>query len=829
MDALIQDLRYAVRQIGRAPGFASVAVLTLAIGIGANTAVFSVINSVLLKPLRYPEPDELVAVWHKAPGAPGLTDVSGDLRLSPSMYFTYAERNRTFQSIGVWITRSATVTGRADPEQVRVLGVSDGALQALAVRPALGRWLTNADQTPGGAEVVMLSHGYWRRRFGGDQSAIGRSIVIDSQPREVVGVMPEGFRFVNADFDVILPMRFDRSRVILPGFGFQAVARLKAGVTIPEASADVARMVPIWMTSWPAAPTVNPRIYESWRIAPALRPLKQDVIQNVGSVLWVVMGTVGIVMLIACANAANLLLVRAEGRQHELAIRAALGAGRTRIIGGLLIESVLLGVAGGVLGLALAYASLRFLLAAEPANLPRLTEISVDGRTLSFIVAVSLLSGISFGLIPALKQAGSHAGLALRSAGRTSSQSRERHRTRNLLVVTQVALAVVLLVSSALMIRTFQALRRVEPGFTNPPQLQTMRISIPASLVAEPERVARLQNELVEKFAAIPGVTSAGFGSAMPMEGFPPFNWDAIRVEGREGLATETPPLRLFKNVSPGFFQTAGMRLIAGRDYTWTDLYDLRRVVMVSENLARELWGKPSDAVGKRIRTIPGAPLHEIIAVVEDVRENGLHESAPTIVYWPAYGPTPYLTGQNVTRTATFVVRSERAGTEAFLNQVRQAVLSVNAGLAIASVRTMQEVYDLSMARTSFTLVMLAIAGFMALLLGVIGIYGIISYAVSQRTREMGIRLALGAQQRSLKRMFVRYGLVLAGIGVAIGLSAAIGLTRLMRSLLFEISPLDPLAFAAAPILLVAAALLASYLPARRAAAVDPVEALRME
>jgi putative ABC transport system permease protein len=405
LDTLVRDALYALRTLRRNPTFTFAALLTLAIGIGANTAVFSVINSVLLKPLRYPEPDELVAVWHKAPGAPGLTDVSGDLRLSPSMYFTYAEQNRTFQSIGVWITGAATVTGQADPEQVRVLGVSDGALQALDVKPALGRWLTNADQTPGSAEVVMLSHGYWRRRLGGDRSAIGSSIVIDSRPREVVGVMPEGFRFVNADFDVILPMRFDRSRVILPGFGFQSVARLKAGVTITEASADVARMVPIWMTSWPAAPTVNPRIYESWRIAPALRPLKQDVIGNVGRVLWVVMGTVGIVMLIACANVANLLLVRAEARQHELAIRVALGAGRTRIMGGLLIESLLLGIAGGVLGLALAYAGLQFLLAAGPANLPRLTEISIDGRTLGFIVAVSLLSGMSFGLIPALKHA----------------------------------------------------------------------------------------------------------------------------------------------------------------------------------------------------------------------------------------------------------------------------------------------------------------------------------------------------------------------------------------------------------------------------------------
>ena len=328
LDDLARDARHGLRGLRRNPTFAAVTLATLAIGIGANTAIFTVVNSVLLRPLAYPSPEDLVAVWHTAPGASGMSNLSGDLRLSPSMYFTYAEQNGTFQSFGVWFAGSATVTGVADPEQVRSVAVSDGTLQALGVQPLMGRWLSPADQAPGAPRTVVLGYGYWLRRFGGDRSIVGRGITIESRDREIVGVMPEGFRIVNAEPDIVVPIGFDRSRVTLPGFGFQAVARLKPGVTMADASADVARMVPIWMTSWPAARGVNPRVYESWRIAPALRPLEQDVVGNVGKALWVLMGTIGIVMLIACANVASLLLVRAESRQQELAVRAALGAGR---------------------------------------------------------------------------------------------------------------------------------------------------------------------------------------------------------------------------------------------------------------------------------------------------------------------------------------------------------------------------------------------------------------------------------------------------------------------------------------------------------------------
>jgi predicted permease len=827
LDGLNRDLRYAARALGRTPGFTAVVLLTLAIGIGANTAIFTVVHSVLLKPLAYPEAENLVALWHTAPGASGMSNLSGDLRLSPSMYFTYAEHNRTFQHIGVWFAGSATVTGIAEPEQVRRLVVSDGTLQALGIQPLLGRALSQADQASDAPRTVMLGYGYWHRRFGGDRSVVGRSITVESRATEVVGVMPEGFRVVNVDPELIVPFGFERSRLTLPGFGLQALARLKPGVTMADASADVARMVPIWMTSWPAAPSVNPRVYESWRITPALRPLKQDVVGSVMKSLWVLMGTIGIVMLIACANIASLLLVRTEGRQQELAVRAALGAGRARIIRGLLVESALLGVTGGLIGLVLARIGLHFLVAAGPVTLPRLNEIAIDTRALGFTLAVSLLSGLLFGLMPAWKYAGSGISLVLRERSRTSTESRHRHRVRNLLVVAQVALALMLLIGSGLMLRTFQALRAVEPGFTHPDQIQTVEIPVPASLVPEPDRVARLQHDIVERIAGIPGVTSVAFATVMPMDTRTP-DWDAVHVEGRTSSTDAVPPVRFFKSVSPRFFETSGTRLVSGRDFTWTDLYDHRPVVMVSENLARELWGSADAAIGARIRTIDVSPWREVIGVVEDVFDNGVSAAAPTTVYWPTLKQNSF--GRiTVARIVTFAIRSPQAGSERLMSQVRQAVWSAHGSLSLASERTLQDVYDQSMARTSFTLVLLAIAGTMALALGVIGIYGVISYAVSQRAREIGIRLALGAQGAEMKRMFVRNALKLTLGGMAIGAVGAIGLTRLMSSLLFGVNTLDPMTYVVVPMLLVAATVVASYLPARRAAAVDPVEALKAE
>jgi predicted permease len=829
VEELLADVRYGLRALRHNPMFTAVALLTIAIGIGANTAVFSVVNSVLLKPLNYPDAEQLVSLHQIAPGAPGLADFENGLHLSASMYFTYAEHNRAFQSLGVWDAGTASVTGLAEPEQVRTVEVSDGVLQALDVPPVVGRWLSEADQVPRGPERVMLSYGYWQRRFGGDRSVVGRNITVDARPREVVGVTQKGFRLVDTDFDVMVPLAFERGKLILAGFGFEGVARLKPNATIAEANADLTRMLSIWMDSWTNGPGTNPHFYETWKITPMIRPLKREVIGNVIDVLWVVMGTIGLVMLIACANVTNLFLVRIEARQQELAVRAALGAGWGRMVRGLLVESVMLGLMGGVLGAGFAYAGVRLLLAIGPANLPRLSEISLDARTLGFTVLLAVLSGLLLGLVPALKYAGPRASLALRSGGRAASASRERHRARSILVVGQVAMALVLLVSAGLMIRTFQALRTVDPGFTNAQHLQLMRISIPGALVAEPERVLRMQNEILEKLAAIPGVKSAGLASEMPMEGFDS-DWDCIFAQDKTYPDNVMAPLYLYKHISPGFLQTAGTRLMAGREFTWNDVYGLRPVVMISENLAREMWGTPSAALGKRLREFESMPWHEVIGVVQDVRERGVQDKAPEIVYWPPM--MEYLFGNKAAetlRTETFVVRSERAGTEAFLDEVRQAVWSVNSSLPLASVRTMQEVYDKSVARTSFTLVMLGIAGTMALVLGIIGIYGVISYTVSQRQREIGIRLALGAQSDDVVEMVLRQGARLALVGVVIGIAAAWGLTPLMRSLLFGVTAQDPQTFAAVAVLLILVALLACYIPARRATRIDPLVALRYE
>jgi predicted permease len=829
IENLVADVRYGLRTLGRNPVFTVVGLLTIAIGIGANAAVFSVVNSVLLKPLNYPKSEELVSLHQIAPGAQGLADFENGLFLSPSMYFTYAEQNRTFQTLGVWVPGTANVTGLAEPEQVRTVEVSDGVLETLGVPPTVGRWLAHADQIPRGPERVMLSYGYWQRRFGGDRAAVGHNVLVDSRPREIVGVMPQGFRFVDTDFDVILPLAFDRGKLILAGFGYHGIARLKLGVTIAEANADITRMLPIWMDSWSNGPGTNPHSYETWKITPMIRPLKQEVIGNVSEVLWVVMGTIGLVMLIACANVTNLFLVRVESRQQELAVRAALGAGWGRIVRGLLVESVMLGLMGGVAGMSLAYAGVRFLTDLGPANLPRLSEISIDARTLGFTLVISVLSGLLFGLIPAFKYARPRASLELRSAGRTIGVSRERHRARNLLVVGQVAMALVLLVSAGLMIRTFEALRTVEPGFTDGRHLQLMRISIPGLLIPEADRVARTQNEILDKLSAIPGVNSAGFVSEMPMEGFDS-DWDCIFAQGKTYPDGVMPPLRLYKHISPGFLRTAGTRLIAGREFTWDEVYGLRPVVMISENLAREIWGSASAAIGEQLREFSAMPWHEVIGVIQDVRERGVQEKAPAIVYWPPM--MEYLFGAKAAetmRTETFLIRSDRAGTTGFLNEIRQVVWSVNSNLPLASVRTMQEVYDKSVARTSFTLVMLGIAGAMALALGLIGIYGVISYTVSQRKREIGIRLALGAQSGDVVSMVLTQGAKLALLGVCIGVAAAFALARLMTSLLFGVTAHDPVTFAAVAVLLILVALFACYIPARRAMKVDPIVALRYE
>jgi putative ABC transport system permease protein len=814
MSDLLQDLRYALRSLRQQPGFAVAAMVTLALGVGATTAIFSVVNSVLINPLPYPASDALVRIVHSIGGVnqPYFND---------AIYLSYVENSQAFEGVGVWSPgETATITGRGDPEEVRVLKASRGVLSTLAVRPELGRWFSPGDDTPGAPETVILAGAYWQRKFGGDPAVLERALTINGRPHQIVGVMPATFQF-GGELDIILPLRIDRGAPI-PAFRLLGVARLKPGVTLEQANADAGRVLHAWFEDAGVKPAVRTR----W--APALQALKQDVVGDVGRTLWVLMGAIGVVLLMACANVANLLLVRADARRRELAIRAALGAPWSRVARQLLVESLTLAVLGGTLGVALAYGCLRVLLAIGPANLPRLGEISLDPVALAFALAISIVSGLLFGLFPIFKYSRPRLADAIGS-GRGASLTRERQRSQQALVTAQVAVALVLLVSAGLMIRSFQALRGVDAGFTDPSRVQTFSVSIPPAMVAEPERVTRMQNELVERLAAIPDVTAAAFTTRVPMG--TDRSSSALAVEGKADDG-RTPANRQVKVISPGLFRTLGTPLVAGRDFTWTDLFGRRDIAIVSENLATELWGSPAAAVGKRVREhyVPDSRWWEIVGVAGDVHDDGADQPPPATIYWPAQPHEDLLDMSGYqARRVTLVLRTGRAGTEGLLAQLRDAVRSVNPDLPLAQVRTLDDVFERSITRTSFTLVMLAMAGGIALLLGVSGLYGVIAYAVSQRRREIGIRMALGAEPRAVRGLFLRRGLVVGGIGLAIGLTSAFGVTRLMASLLFGVTPLDPVAFTAMPLVLVAAALLASYLPARRASAVDPVETLRAE
>jgi len=823
MESFTNQLKQVLRRLARTPMFTVITLITLAAGVGANTVVFSVLEGVLLKPLPYPHPEELITV---AQAAPGIN--IPELQAAPSMYFIYRDQGQSFQDIGMYGGDSVSVTGLAEPEQVRALLVTDGTLPILGVSPVLGRLFSREDDLPGTPETVLLTYGYWQHKFGADPSAVGRNVMVDGKSRQIIGVLPQRFHFLDReDPAMYLPFKFDRNKIFLGNFSYNAVARLKPGVTIAQASADVARMIPIAMRTFPAPPGFSLKLFDDAHIGPNLRPLKQDVVGDVGKMLWVLMGSIGMVLLIACANVANLLLVRVEGRRQELAVRAALGASRGRIAGELLLESVILGLLGSMVGLGLAYVSLRILVAMAPTGLPRIHEIGMDATVLLFTLGISLLASVLFGSIPIFKYAGARLSTGIREGGRTLSQSREQHRARSVLVVVQVAMALVLLICSGLMIRTFHALTKVQPGFTTPAELQTFRITIPDSEAPKEEQVVRMDEEILHRLSAIPGVSSVGLSTTIPMDGNssmdPVFAQDHTYTEG------QLAPMRRFKFITPGFVETLGTPLVVGRQLTWTDLYQKLPVVVLSENFAREYWNNPANAIGKRVRVGTTDDWREVIGVVADVHDDGVNKEASSSVYWPLIMDRFEGNPTTVRRGVAFAARSPRSGSESFLKEVREAVWSVNPNLPLAAVHTVDYFYKQSMARTSFTLIMLGVAGTMALLLGVVGIYGVIAYSVSQRRREIGIRMALGAQQQVLTNMFVRHGLWLTGIGVVCGLAAAIVLMRLMSSLLFKVSPVDPLTYTTVSLGLVLTAFLASYLPSRRTSAVDPVEALRAE
>jgi predicted permease len=824
MRELMTQLKQILRRLVRKPGFALVTLITLAAGIGGNIVVFSVVEGILLKPLAYPHAEELVSVMHTAPGlnVPQLPS-------APSNYFIYREQSTSFQDIALVTRDSVTITGQAEPERVPSLLATDGLLPLLAIPPAAGRFFSKQDGTVGAPETVMLTYGYWQTKFGKDPSIAGRNLTIDGKPRQVIGITGKEFHFLDAeDPAVILPFQFDRAKTKLGNFSYMGIGRLKPGVTVQRATSDLARLLPVVEQSFPAPEGFSLKMFEDAHLAVDLSPLKTYVVGDIGKTLWVLMGSIGMVLLIACANVANLLLVRVEGRRQELAVRSALGAGRGRIAAELMLESLVLGLAGGALGLALSYIALRILAAIAPAGLPRVHEIGIDFNVLVFTLGLALLAGLLVASIPILKHTGTKINDALRGGSRTLSQTKEQHRASNVLVVAQVALALVLLICSGLMIRTFRALTHVDPGFTGSSALQLISIAIPDAQIKDDDQVVRQEEQILRKIQALPGVSAVSFGNSIPMNGSGSF--DPVSAQDHTYREGQIPAIRRFKFVAPGFISTLQASMVAGRDFTWDEIFKAIPVAMVSENLARELWQSPANAIGKRIRVATTDDWREVVGVVGNIHDDGMSQPAPTSVYWPIL-QKKFEGNQDLStrRDVTFAVRSPRAGSEALVKDIRTAVWSVNANLPLANPQTLAFLQQRSMARTSFTLVMLAVAGSMALLLGVVGIYSVIAYSVSQRTREIGIRMALGAQQQTVTSLFVRQGLLLTVIGVVLGLGSAFGVMRLMSSLLFNVNAADPLTYGTVSVGLLITAFLACYLPSRRAANVDPVQALRAE
>lgn len=812
-------VRPLLRRFVRTPSFTLVSLLTLALGIGATTAMFAVVSGILLKPLPYPEPDRLVGVWHVAPGL-----VAGDVNQSPALHLTYRDGSETLEDIGAWSTARPTVTGLGEPERVEGMRVTDGTLRLLGARPVLGRIFTAEDDAPGAPLTAVVSWSYWQSRLGGDAAVIGRTLTVDGRGREVIGVLSPGFRLLDRDAAIYLPLQFDEAGTIVGNFSYQGVGRLRPGATIAQANADLARLLPVATERFPEG--ISLQMMREARFAPNVRPLAVDVIGDISRVLWVLLGTVAIVLLIACANVANLFLVRAEGRYRELAVRTALGASRRRIAQEFLAEGILLALAGGVLGLGLAAGGLRLLRALGPERLPRLHEVGLDGGVLLAALLTSVVAGALLAVVPMLRHGRDDVTAGLRDGAR-GGVGRERHRARNALVVAQLALALVLLAGSGLMIRSAHALRAVEPGFHGPDRLLAFRLGIPSAEVAEPLAVLAVHERIREALDAVPGVARVALASSVPMEGIE--SSDPVEPEQFPTPAGQIPPIRRYKWLSPDWFGTMGTPLVAGRDFTWDDVRNHLPVIIISESLALEYWSTPAEAIGKRVRNMEGRPWREVVGVVGDVHEDGLDRDPPPTAYWPMAVAGTWDDALQVQRTMTYTIRLEHDFTPQVADAVRRAVWSVNPNLPVADLGTLDRLVDRSLARTSFTLVMLGIAAAVALLLGAVGLYGVIAYTVAQRTREFGVRMALGARGTDVGGLVLKQAALLVGTGLGAGLLGAAAATRLMRALLFGVAPSDPLTLASVAALLGIVALVAALVPVLRAARVDPMESLRWE
>ncbi len=816
-EAVSRDARTAVRKLWRRPGFTGVTVLILGLGIGGTTALFSMVYAVLLRPLPFDEPDRLVGAWLTSPGF-GMEW----LPQSPAIYFTFRDESRTLEDIALWDKNDVTLTGLGDAERVPAMMVTDGIFDVLRIQPALGRRFTAADDTPGTSLTVMLGHGFWQRRFGSDPSMIGRTISIDGSSREVIGIMPPGLRILQFQSDVYYPARFDRSEIGVGDFSYQAIARLLPGVTLKEALEDMDRMLPLVPERFTDGMSVEQ--LRSAGVAPRLRLLKDELVGDVSAPLWILLGAVGMVLLVACANVANLLMVRAEGRRREVAVRTAIGASRGQIVRQHLLESSALGLLGGALGLILADAGLGLLHGTVPPEFPRLSEIRIDGAVLVFTCGISILASLLFGTIPAVRMADGAVTQALKEGGHGTGTPRKRAQARGALVVSQVALAMVLLVGSGLMVRSFRALRSVDPGFANPEQVLTFRVNLSPAEAETTAEVATFHESVIRDLAELPGVVAVSGSSSLPMDGSD--SNQGLELEDFPTGPEEISPTARVKWVAGDYFETLQIPVLLGRGLTWDDTRDRARVVVVNQAYAREHWGEPDRALGRRVRQGSDNDWHEIVGIVADVYDDGLAARPISIVYWPLavdgfWGGRPW-----VPRWFAYAVRTERPQLSSLLPEARAIIRQANPSIPLFEVWTMEQILDRSMMQTKLTLTLLGGATLAAILLAVVGIYGVIAYSVSQRTREIGVRMALGAAARDVQSLVLRNGLALVMGGVAVGMAASLVLTRLMATLLFGVEPVDLVTYGLAAVGIVMVAAFATYLPARRASLVAPVEAL---
>ena len=807
METLWQDLRFGFRLLLSKPGFALIAIVSLAFGIGANTAIFSLVDAVLLRPLPFREPERLVMVWEDATkiGFPRNTP-------APANYADWKSQNQVFEDMAALSWTSFNLTNEGEPERVPAQGVTANFFPLLGIKPELGRAFSQEEDQPGRNMVVLVSHGVWQRRFGGDPALVGREILLDGQKRTVLGVIPPEFQFLAKDTGLWVPIAFSGEQLANRNSHYlTVVARLKPGVTIAQAGADIAGISQRLRRDYPQ---------QNFGLGSVVISLREQLAGDVRLALIVLLVAVGFVLLIACANIANLLLSRGAARHREIAVRAALGAGRTRIVRQLLTESVLLAGAGGVAGLLFAWLSFSFLRQIIPDSMALNATVGIDTRVFGFTLLLSLLTGILFGLAPALQAAKVDLNEALKlSGGRTGTGAGHR-RMRGALIVTEVALALVLLVGAGLLIQTFVRLRTLDIGL-NPENVLTLGTTLPLSKYGELAKRAAFYQQVLERVRALPGVVSAGYTTAVPL------TWkggtNGFTVEGREPGPGQDANSR---QVSPGYMETIGIKLREGRYLNDQDDSQAQPVAIINATMARQFW-QGENALGRRFK-LGGVdsqrPWLTIVGIVGDVKEMGLEAPAKAEMFFPyqQLGGTLW----NIPRDLIVRTTGDPVGV---VPALRQAIWSVDSAQPISNIRTMDEILAEEVAQRRVGMTLLAAFAALALLLASLGIYGVISYAVTQRTQEIGIRMALGASRRDVLRLVMTDGLRLAATGVAIGLGTAFALTRLMTGLLFGVTASDPRTLAGVTVLLTAVALFACYVPARRATKVDPMIALRHE